>query len=228
MSGHSKWANIKHKKSKQDVQKGKAFTRLTKEITVSAKEGGGDPDGNARLRLLIEKAKAANMPNDNISRAIKKGTGELAGVTYEAMRYEGYGPGGMAIILDVLTDNKNRTVSELRHCFSRYGGNLAETGSVSWMFERKAELIIKTGDKSEDEILEFLLNYDIDDFIYNKEGSTVICASEDLEKVKKGLEQSRLVVESAEISWITKDPIELVGESEEKAYKLLEAILKSI
>lgn len=224
MSGHSKWANIKHKKAKLDAQRGKVFTRITKEITISAREGGGDPGGNSRLRLCIDKAKAANMPQDNIARAIKKGTGELEGVRYESITYEGYGVAGMAIIVEVLTDNKNRAVADLRHMLSKQGGHLAESGSVGWMFEQKGLLVIKIGSKSEDEVLESLINCDIDDIIVGDNIATVICKHEDLYTVKKEIEDAGFKVESADLSWIAKNQIELSKEDEEKAYKILDAI----
>ncbi len=224
MAGHSKWANIKHKKAKQDAQKGKVFTRITKEITVSAREGGGDPAGNSRLRLLIDKAKEANMPQENITRAIKKGTGELEGVSYESIRYEGYGPAGMAVIIEALTDNKNRTVSDVRHTFSKYSGNLAESGSVAWMFEHKGSLILKAGASEEDRVLESLIDYNIEDVVSDDSLTTILCAPEDLESLKKGAEQQGFIVESSELSWVARDPLALSGDDEEKAYKLLEAI----
>ncbi|MCK4264851.1 YebC/PmpR family DNA-binding transcriptional regulator [Candidatus Babeliales bacterium] len=224
MAGHSKWANIKHKKAKQDAQRGKVFTRLTKEITVAAREGGGDPDGNSKLRLLIDKAKYVNMPNENINRAIKKGTGELAGASYEFITYEGYGPGGMALIVTVLTDNKNRTVSALRHVFSKCSGNLAESGAVMWMFDQRGVLVVKANGKTEDDVLESLLDYNVYDVKKNEDIITVICLQEDLEVVKKALEEAGFVVDSADLSWIAKNPVKVSSENEDKAFKLLEAI----
>src|SRR6201990_776627 len=157
MSGHSKWATIKHKKGALDAKRGKIFTRLIKEITIAAKQGGGDPDGNPRLRTAIAAAKAENMPADNIKRAIQRGTGELEGVSYEEIPYEGYGPGGVAVIIDVLTDNKNRAVSEIRHAFSKNGGNLGAEGAVSWMFSKKGVVSIAKDAASEDKLMEIIL-----------------------------------------------------------------------
>ena len=167
MSGHSKWSTIKHKKAKSDAKRGKVFTKLIREITVAAKEGGGDPVGNARLRLVIEKAKEANMPQDNIIRAIKKGTGELEGVSYEPATYEGYGPQGVAVIVETLSDNKKRTVSDVRHLFSKLGGTLGESGSVAWMFEHRGVVRVACNGLTEDDILEKMLDYAIDDVAIN-------------------------------------------------------------
>lgn len=224
MSGHSKWANIKHKKAKEDVKKGKVFTRLIREITVAAREGGGDPTGNAKLRLLIDKARVANMPQENIIRAVKRGTGELAGVNYEAVRYEGYAPFGVAVVIEVLTDNKNRTVSDLRHLFLKFGGKLAEVGAVGWMFERKGIILLKAAGYSEDEVLEKLLDCNIEDVILLDGLFSIYSAAGDLEIVKEGIEKVGFLVESAEIGWVAKDPISLSDGEEKKAYKLLEAI----
>ena len=163
MSGHSKWSTIKHKKAALDAKRGKAFTKLIKEITIAARLGGGDPTGNPRLRLLIDKAKEINMPTENTMRAIKRGTGELPGVSYEENTYEGYGPNGIAVIVDTFSDNKNRTVSELRHIFSSKGGNLAEHGAVSWMFEKMGVVKANDGSMTEEKLLETLIDYDIND-----------------------------------------------------------------
>src|ERR1700758_1956737 len=170
MSGHSKWATIKHKKGALDAKRGKIFTRLIKEIMVAAKAGGGDPDGNPRLRSAIAAAKAENMPNDNIQRAIKRGTGELEGVSYEEITFEGYGPGGVAIIVEVLTDNRNRTVSEIRHAFSKNGGNLGETGSVKFMFSKKGLIAVEKSAASEEKLMDIVLEQGGEDL--NDEGDT--------------------------------------------------------
>jgi YebC/PmpR family DNA-binding regulatory protein len=227
MSGHSHWATIKRKKEKVDSQKGKVFTKIIREITVAAREGGGDPAGNARLRLILEKAKASNMPADNVSRAIKKGTGELEGADYETIVYEGYGPEGVAIIAEAITDNKNRTVSDLRHAFSRLGGKLAETGSVGWMFLQKGIIVISGNNLTEDLILEKLIDFNIED-ITAHEGSnefSIQCAISDLDKVRQAAVASGFKVESADIEWVAKDPIEGVNpQSEERVFKLLEAL----
>ena len=163
MSGHSKWATIRRKKGALDAKRGKLFTKLIKELTIAAREGGGDPGGNPRLRLAIDNAKAANMPADNIERAIKKGTGELEGTTISELTYEGYGPGGIALLVEVATDNKNRTVAEVRHIFSRHSGNMGESGSVAWMFEKKGIITLPKQGKSEDDIMELALNAGAED-----------------------------------------------------------------
>ncbi|HBS47728.1 TPA: YebC/PmpR family DNA-binding transcriptional regulator [Candidatus Dependentiae bacterium] len=224
MSGHSKWATIKRKKAALDAKKGKVFTKIIREITVAARDGGGDIAGNAKLRLLIEKAKSENMPIDNITRAIKKGTGELAGENYEPFMYEGYGPAGVAILVETLSDNKNRTVSDLRHLFIKSGGKLGEGGSVSWMFEKKGVIAIKSNGHSEDEVLEKLIDYNIDDISLDEDLFHIYCATEDLEKVKKAAETQNLKVESSEIAWVAKNPLETSAHDEEKVYKLLEEL----
>lgn len=225
MSGHSKWATIKHKKAKEDAKRGKVFTQLIREIMVVARAGGGDPANNARLRTLLEKAKAVNMPSDNVTRAIKKATGELEGAHYEEVTYEGYGPAGTAVIVETLTDNRKRTVSDLRHLFSKHGGNLGEGGSVAWMFEHKGVIRLKTN-KSEDELLEKLLDYEVDTIHYDGDGLfTITCSISDLEFVKQALETSGIPVEDAKIEWVSKNPIELNDEEQEKkVLTLLEVI----
>jgi len=225
MSGHSKWATIKHKKAKEDAKRGKIFTKLIKELTVSARDGGGDPASNARLRMIIDKAKAANMPQENIVRAIKKGTGELEGVSYEESMYEGYGPHGVAVIVETLTDNKKRTVASVRHTFSKMGGNLGENGSVSWMFDHKGVVRIPAGSTSEDELLEKLLDYDVDDVMVIDNVASVVCDMKSLESVKKGAESEGLSVEDAGVEWVPKNKISLENkDQEEKVYKFLEAL----
>lgn len=225
MSGHSKWSTIKHKKAKEDAKRGKIFTRLIKEITVAAREGGGDPSGNARLRICIDKAKAANMPQDNITRAIKRGTGELEGVHYEEAMYEGYGPAGIAVIVETLSDNKKRTVAAVRHMFSKMGGNLGEHGSVAWMFERKGVIRLASDSMSEDDLLEKLLDYNVEDVVVIDKVASVLCATEDLESVKKGVESQGLAVEDAQIEWVAKNKVTLDDvDQEAKVYKFLEAL----
>ena len=224
MSGHSKWATTKRKKAKIDAARGKVFTRVGREITMAAKAGGGDPAGNAHLRLLIDKAKAANMPQDNITRAIKKGTGELEGAMYEAITYEGYGPAGIAIIVETLTDNKNRTAADMRQVFGKLGGNLATTGSVNWMFEHKGVVIVKADGHSEDDILEKLIDHDIEDISKGEDEFSIQCAISDLSHVKEAAEAAGLTVESAEMEWVAKDAVALETDAEEKAFKLLDAI----
>jgi YebC/PmpR family DNA-binding regulatory protein len=225
MSGHSKWSTIKHKKAKEDAKRGKVFTKLIREITVAAREGGGDPTRNARLRLILDKAKNENMPSDNVARAIKKGTGELGGgAAYESHTYEGYGPNGIAVMIEVLTDNKNRTVSDLRHQFTKFGGALSEGGAVAWMFEHKG-VIRAIGTISEDDLLEKLLAYDIDDVRLDDGLFSVVCKMHDLDKVKKAVEQCGLKVESAQLEWVAKEPVSLQEKGKEEAvYKFLEAL----
>jgi YebC/PmpR family DNA-binding regulatory protein len=224
MSGHSKWATIKRKKAKLDVQKGKAFTKVVREITVAAREGGGDPAGNARLRLLLDKAREVNMPQDNIMRAIKKGTGELEGASYEAMRYEGHGPAGSALIMEILTDNKNRTASDVRHVMTKLGGKLGGGGSVEWMFEKKGVVLFKRGKLTEDDILEKLLGGTIDDLEVFDEDVSVTCPPDELAATKQLCKDAGFAVESAEIEWVAKEPIEISSEDEEKVHNLLEAL----
>jgi YebC/PmpR family DNA-binding regulatory protein len=223
MSGHSKWANIKHKKAKEDAKRGQTFTKIIKEITVSAK-AGGIPENNPQLRQLIEKAKEANMPSDNIIRAIKKGTGELPGVSYESISYEGYGPGGTAVIIEALTDNKNRTVADLRHIFGRHNGNLAETGSVNWMFEKLGVIRGTVPGKSEDELLEALMDYDIKDISTEENLVSVTTNMAALFQVKEALTQLGMKVEHAELEWVAKNNLEVDVEVEEKAFALFEAL----
>ncbi len=185
MSGHSKWANIKHRKGRQDALRGKVFTRLGKEITVSAREGGGNVGDNPRLRLAVQNAKAVNMPNDNIARAIKKGTGEIEGVNYEELTYEGYAPCGVAVILETVTDNKKRTVADVRSMFGKLGGNMGETNSVAWSFDRKGVVTIKTLGKTEDELFETVFESGAEDIEYDSEESRIICQMTDFGNVFK-------------------------------------------
>ncbi len=229
MSGHSKWATIKHKKAKEDAKRGKVFTKLIREITVAAREGGGDLNGNAKLRLIVEKAKSVNMPQDNIARAIKKGSGELeGGAHYEASTYEGYGPFGVAVMVETLSDNKNRTVSDLRHLFTKVGGNLAENGAVSWMFERKG-VVRATGPLNEDQLLEKLLekllDYNVDDIRCDDGIFTVTCSPQALDAVKKALEAENFKIEEAQLEWVAKNTVALDDQTKEEAvYKFLEAL----
>ncbi|MCX6175207.1 MAG: YebC/PmpR family DNA-binding transcriptional regulator [Ignavibacteriales bacterium] len=227
MSGHSKWATIKRKKGALDAKRGKIFTRLIREITIAARQGGGDPDGNPRLRLAIDNAKAANMPADNIERAIKKATGELEGSQISELIYEGYGPGGVAIIVEVATDNKNRTVAEIRHIFSRGNGNLGETGSVAWMFERKGIITIKRDSKSEDEMMEIILDAGADDLSTEEDFFEVTTALEKFEHVRKILIDKKLTIENAALHWTAKNLTPVKGDDAEKLMKLIEAIEES-
>lgn len=223
MSGHSKWANIKHKKAKEDAKRGQTFTKIIKEITVCAKSGG-IPENNPQLRQLIEKAKEANMPAENIIRAVKKGTGELPGVTYEAITYEGYGPGGTALIIEALTDNKNRTVADLRHIFGRHNGNLAETGSVNWMFEKLGVIRGSANGKTEDDFFEALLDFDIQDIEVDDNFVTITTAMPSLQEVKEAVKNLGIKVEHAELEWVAKNNLEVNEETEEKAFALFEAL----
>jgi len=223
MAGHSKWANIKHKKAKEDAKKGKAFTKLIKEITVSAREGGGNPDANPRLRLLLEKGREANMPLENAMRAIKKGTGELPGVSYEEYTYEGYAPYGIAVIVDALTDNKNRTVAEFRRLFSENGGTLGDLGAVNWMFE-KLGVIHAQGKTTEDELLEYLIDYDVQDIRIDNDTCSIYCDAKSITPIKEALEKKGLKIESAGLEWVAKNTISLSEEQTDKVIAFLSAI----
>ncbi len=225
MSGHSKWSTIKHKKALLDAKRGKKFTKLIKEITVAARLGGGDASGNPRLRLLLEKAKEINMPLDNAQRAIKKGTGELPGQAYEAQTYEGYGPENVAMMIDVLTDNKNKAIAELRHVFSRNGGRIADAGAVGWMFQRVG-IISGTGKTTEDTLLENLLDYDVI-AISVQDGDTfeVICEPKALEAIKETLTKKLgLHVEEAELGWHAENKTTLNQEQAERVLEFLQAV----
>jgi len=226
MSGHNKWSQIKHKKAKEDAKKGKAFTRLTKEITMVARTGGGDPAHNAHLRLLLEKAREVNMPLENSQRAIKRGTGELPGVSYEAITYEGYGPEGIAVIVEALTDNKNRTVADMRRMFTSHGGRLAETGSVNWMFEKKGVVSGTMSNISEDGILEQLIDADltIDDVQVDGSFVSVVCEPKDLMKTKHIIENLQVAIDDAAIAWVAKGKVNLSDDIAQKAYEFLEEL----
>ena len=204
MAGHNRWSQIKHKKAKEDAKRGKAFTKLIKEISVAARAGGGNPDSNAHLRTLLEKAKGINMPQENTIKAIKRGTGELPGVNYEEFSYEGFGPNGIAIIVETLSDNKNRTVAELRRLFSSKGGNLGEGGSVSWMFEKMGVIRGTTKQVTEDELLEQLLAFDIKDLRHDGNFFSVFCEPKSLEIVKEAVKEAGLHIESTQLEWVAK------------------------
>lgn len=224
MSGHSKWANIKHKKAKEDAKRGKEFTKLVREITIAAKSGG-DPAGNPRLRHLVDEAKEINMPAENIQRAIKKGTGELPGVTYEAITYEGHGPSGTAIIIEVLTDNKNRVVADLRHIFSRNGGNLAETGSLNWMFERLGIVRAHTpAGLTEDLLFEQLIDFDIKDISIQNGTLTISMPLVSLHEVTEAVKKLNIKIDDSQIEWVAQNFVTLDADAEEKAFNLLEKI----
>jgi YebC/PmpR family DNA-binding regulatory protein len=224
MSGHSKWSTIKRKKGALDAKRGKLFTKLIKELTIAAREGGGDPTGNPRLRLAIDNAKAANMPADNVERAIKKATGELEGATISELTYEGYGPGGVAILVEVATDNKNRTVAEVRHIFSKQGGNMGESGSVAWMFEKKGVISLPKQNKNEDEIMEIVLNAGAEDLQSEDEFYEIQTDIESFEPVRKALAEKKLNLDNASLQWIAKNTINVEGENAEKMMKLIEGL----
>jgi len=223
MAGHNKWSQIKHKKAKEDAKRGQAFTKIIKEITVAAREGGGDPAGNARLRSLLEKAREINMPIENAQRAVKRGTGELPGAVYEECLYEGYGPNGIAVLIEVLTDNRNRAVAELRHIFVKNSSNLAEEGAVSWMFEKKG-VVRATGDISEDELLEKLLDFDVDDVSCQENLCNITSNPRALSVIQDAVTASGLTVESAEIEWVPKDVVAIPDDKVNKALALLSAL----
>lgn len=227
MSGHSKWATTKRKKAAIDAKRGKMFTKLIKEITIAAREGGGDPAGNPRLRLAIDNAKSANMPQDNIERAIKKATGELEGVTFHEFTYEGYATGGIALLVEVATDNKNRTVAEVRHLFSKGGGTLAETGSVAWMFQRKGIITLPKQEKSEDDILEIILEAEADDLQTEDDFFEIQTSIESFESVRKALAEKNINIENASLQWIAQNYVKVSGEDAEKVIKLIEELEES-
>ncbi len=228
MSGHSKWATIKRKKAATDSARGNLFTRLIKEITIAARNGGGDPNGNPRLRLAIQTAKAANMPADNIKRGIQKGTGELPGVSYEEITYEGYGAAGVAILVDVVTDNANRTVSEIRHAFSRNNGNLGQAGSVAWMFQKKGNIIVAAGQKtplSEDDLLSIILDAGADDMQAEGDGTfSIVTSPQAFEPVKKALEDKGIAVESASLGMVPQNTVKVTGKDAENVMKLMNTL----
>jgi YebC/PmpR family DNA-binding regulatory protein len=227
MSGHSKWATTKRKKAAIDAKRGKMFTKLIKEITIAAREGGSDPAGNPRLRLAVDNAKSANMPQDNIERAIKKATGELEGVTYHEFTYEGYAPGGIALLVEVATDNKNRTVAEVRHLFSKGGGTLAETGSVAWMFQRKGVITLPKQEKTEDEILEIILDAGADDLQTEEDFYVIQTSIESFEPVRKAFAGKNINIENASLQWIAQNYINVSGEDAEKVVNLIESLEES-
>lgn len=225
MSGHSKWSSIKHKKAAVDAKRGKIFTKLIKEITVAARMGGsGDPDMNPRLRTAILAAKAENMPKDNIERAIKKGTGELEGVNYEESVYEGYGPGGAAVLLESLTDNKNRAVADIRHIFAKSGGNLGENGCVAWMFEKKGYINIEKSAVDEDTLMEKALDAGAEDVREDGENFEVITAPEDFETVRDALDAASIRYVEAEVSMLPKTTTELAGKEAEQMIRLMDSL----
>jgi YebC/PmpR family DNA-binding regulatory protein len=224
LSGHSKWAQIKRKKAVTDTRRGRIFTQIIKEITVAAKMGGGSPDGNPRLRLAIDKAKASNMPADNIKRAIMKGTGELPGVNYEDANYEAYGPGGVAIMVETVTDNKNRTISDLRHILERNHGKLATTGAVAFQFHKKGIIHILKSAVSEDELLSIILEAGADDMKTEGDEYSVLSAPESFEAVKNALETKKVKIESADVHLVADTTVKVVGKDAENLLVLMEAL----
>jgi len=224
MSGHSKWSSIKHKKGAADAKRGKVFTKLIKEITVAARMGGGDPGGNPRLRTAILAAKAENMPKDNIDRAVKKGTGELEGVSYEESTYEGYGPGGAAVFVESLTDNKNRAVADIRHIFAKAGGNLGENGCVAYMFDKKGYINIEKDAVDEEKLMEVALEAGAEDVRDDESSFEVITAIEDFEAVKTAIEAQSIPYIEAEITMLPQTTTNLEGKEAEQMIKLMDAL----
>ena len=224
MSGHSKWSTIKHKKAAKDARRGKLFTKLIKEITVAARTGGGDINANPRLRTAVLTARGNSMPGENIDRAIKKGTGELEGVTYEEIQYEGYGPGGAAILAQVLTDNRNRTVSEIRKLFTKHGGNMGETGCVAWMFDKKGLITIEKSQVDEDRLMGLVLEAGGEDVKDEGDIFAVVTQPEDFEKVKEKLEHEKLTLASAQVTMVPKNTVDIDEKHAEQILKLTEEL----
>jgi YebC/PmpR family DNA-binding regulatory protein len=224
MSGHSKWATIKHKKGALDAKRGKIFTRLIKEITMAAKSGGGDPEGNPRLRTAIAAAKAENMPADNIKRAVQRGTGELPGATYEEITFEGYGPGGVALLVEVTTDNRNRTVSEIRHAFTKGGGNLGEAGSVSWMFHKKGTIVVPKAAAKEDDLMNIVLENGGEDLNDDGDNWEIVTPPNTFEPVLEAVKKGNIQVVHSEVGMVPQNYIKLEGAAASQMIRLLEAI----
>jgi len=224
MSGHSKWATIKHKKGALDAKRGRVFTKLIREMTIAARIGGGDTGSNPRLRTAVDKAKAANMPADNITRAIKKGTGELEGTTYEELQLEGYGPGGVAILVEGTTDNRNRSVSEIRHIFTKHGGNLGGAGSVAYLFKPKGVISIAADKTTEDKLMEIALEAGADDILAEPQGFTVYTSQNDLEAVRAAIQKAGIEPDEAEVKKLAENNITLEGAKAQQLLKLVEAL----
>lgn len=225
MSGHSKWATIKRKKAKTDNQRGKLFTKLAKEIIVAAKQGGADPDGNMRLKAAIQRAKEANIPNDNIQRAVQKGAGSAGGDNYEEILYEGYGPSGVAVMIEILTDNRNRTAGEVRHLFSRNGGNLGESGCVSWMFDKKGLIVVEKKDTlQEDDLLMAALDAGAEDMKTEEDSYEIYTAPQDLDSVKESLLGQGIAVADAEVTMVPQTTVSLAGKEAEQMIRLMDAL----
>jgi YebC/PmpR family DNA-binding regulatory protein len=225
MSGHNKWSTIKHKKAREDAKRGKIFTRIIREITVAARDAGGDPESNPRLRAAVAAAKAANMPADNVTRAIQRGTGELPGVSYEEVQYEGYGPGGVAVLLQTLTDNRNRTTPEVRHLFAKHGGNLGENGCVSWLFTRKGLILVpREGAPEEDELMEIAVDVGAEDLdTEDADFVRVYTAPDELHQVKEALEANGVEIEAAEFEMEPSTTQRLEGKQAQQMVRLMEA-----
>jgi YebC/PmpR family DNA-binding regulatory protein len=224
MSGHSKWHSIKHKKAAVDAKRGKAFTRMIKEITIAARLGGGDINFNPRLRLAVDKAKAENMPKDNIERAIKKGTGELEGYNLEEVQYEGYGPGGVAVLIEATTDNRNRTVGDVRHLFSKYGGNLGESGSVNWMFDKKGYIVVERSAIDEEELLEMALEAGAEDVKEDGDNWEILTPPESFEAVRDAVKAKGIPLVIEEVSMIPQTNVKLEGKQAQQMLKLMDAL----
>jgi YebC/PmpR family DNA-binding regulatory protein len=224
MSGHSKWHSIKHKKGALDAKRGKLFTKFIKELTVAARTGGGDPEGNARLRKAIADAKAGNMPNDTIDRAIRRGTGEEDGVNYEEITYEGYGPGGVALMIESMTDNRNRTVAEIRHIFSKNGGNLGETGSVGWMFERKGYIVVDKSTRSEEELFDLAIEAGADDLRDDEDTFEIITSPDAFDGVLTAIKGAGIEPQVAEVEFVPQNYVRLEGADARQMLKLIEAL----
>lgn len=224
VSGHSKWSTIKRKKAATDAKRGQMFTKLIREITVAAREGGGDPSFNPRLRLAVDTAKASNMPTDNIERAIKKGTGELEGVSYEDVTYEGYGPGGVALFIEALTDNQKRTVAEVRHALEKYGGNLGTSGSVVWQFDRKGQIYVDAQRYDEDTVLDAALEAGAEDVAREGDEFIVTTEASAFHEVQEGMKAGGVELKEAELSMIAKNEVAVTGKDAERLLKLLDAL----
>lgn len=224
MSGHSKWSTIKHKKGAADAKRGKLFTKLIREITTAARLGGSDLNGNPRLRKAVDEAKGHNMPGDNIDRAIKKGTGELEGVVYEEVSYEGYGPDGIAVLVEVMTDNKNRTVSEIRHLFSKFNGNLGANGCVAWMFDQKGQILVPKDQADEEQLMELTLDAGAEDYIDDDDVWTVLTEPDSLDAVKQALDSAGITVQEAELTRIPQTTKSIEGKSAETMLKLMNGL----
>ncbi|RMH20737.1 MAG: YebC/PmpR family DNA-binding transcriptional regulator [Gemmatimonadetes bacterium] len=224
MAGHSKWAQIKRKKAANDAKRGAQFTKLIREITVAAREGGGNPDFNPRLRLAVDTAKAANMPADNIERAIKKGTGELEGVSYEEVAYEGYGPGGVALYIEALTDNQNRTVADVRHILGKHGGSLGTSGSVAWQFDRKGQIYVSAERYTEEAVFEAAIEAGAEDVEQSGDEFVVTTEVAAFHEVQQGLKAAGIEFERAELAWIPQNEVRVEGKDAEKLVRLIEAL----